>query len=182
MSENTNVIMDDRAVERALTRISYEIIERNKGTRDLVLVGIMRGGVPLAGRLAEKIGANEQTCIPVGELDITPMRDDRKKSPASEDKSRLPDDLENKHVIIVDDVLYTGRSARAAIDSIMLRGRPLSIQLVVLIDRGHRELPIRADYVGKNLPTSSDEQVVVTADGTPEDSVKIIKGKREANA
>lgn len=153
-------IMDEKAIARAITRISFEIIERNKGSENLYLIGLMSRGAYLAERLADKIGSVEGRAVPSGRLDITHFRDD-KRNVASEDKSDIPFDIENKKIVIVDDVIFTGRSSRAAIDAVMSRGRPLLIQLAVLVDRGHRELPIRADYIGKNLPSSRDEIVKV---------------------
>lgn len=156
-------IMDEEALGRALTRIAHEIIERNKGIEDVILVGIRRRGVPLAKRLAQKIGQFEGITPPVGILDITLYRDDlstRTEQPVVQ-KTEVPFDIRGKRVVLVDDVLYTGRTARAALDALIDLGRPQVIQLAVLIDRGHRELPIRADYVGKNVPTSRKEIVEV---------------------
>lgn len=156
-------IMDEETLGRVLTRIAHEIIERNKGIEDVVLVGIRRRGVPLARRLAQKIGQFEGKAPPVGVLDITLYRDDlstRAEQPIVQ-KTEVPFDIRGKKVILVDDVLYTGRTARAALDALIDLGRPQVIQLAVLIDRGHRELPIRADYVGKNVPTSRKEIVEV---------------------
>ncbi len=162
-------IMDDKAVARAITRISYEIVERNRGPHNLCIMGILSRGAELAARIAARIGQIEGGTIEVGLLDITPFRDDRQGgSPAEGDRSQIPFSLTGKRIILVDDVLYTGRSVRAAIDAIMSRGRPQNIQLAVLVDRGHRELPIRPDYIGKNLPTSGEETVkvqVVERDG-----------------
>ncbi len=152
-------VLDEKGVCRCIARLSYEIIEKNKGVDNLCVVGILSRGAELAGRIAEKIAEVENRQVPVGLLDITPCRDDRKSTDA--DRSELSFDITGKKIILVDDVIYTGRSARAAIDAIMKRGRPQNIQLAVLIDRGHRELPIRADYVGKNLPTATNEQVQV---------------------
>lgn len=156
-------IMDEKALDRALTRISHEIIERNKGIEDLVLLGIKTRGVTLAKRLCEKIKDIEEKDLPYGSLDITLHRDDIKNLSAMPKKNstEVNFDITGKRVILVDDVLYTGRTVRAAMDAIIDIGRPLSIQLAVLIDRGHRELPIRPDYVGKNVPTSRSEMVVV---------------------
>ncbi|OPX43251.1 bifunctional protein PyrR [Ruminiclostridium hungatei] len=169
-------IMDESAISRAITRISHEIIEKNKGVEKLVLIGIQRRGVPLAQRIAEKIKSVESREIPVGILDITLYRDDL--SLLSEhpviNGTEINFDIANKKVVLVDDVIYTGRTVRAAIDAIMDINRPQMIQLAVLIDRGHRELPIRADYVGKNVPTSRSEIVhvnVLEIDG--ENSVTI---------
>ena len=158
MNEKTE-IMDEKAMARAIARISYEIIERNKGLSGICIVGVLRRGAVLGKRIAEKLAEVEGKAPPVGILDISPFRDDRQSD--EPDKSEIDFAVENKKIIIIDDVIYTGRSARAAIDAIMERGRPHSIQLAVLIDRGHRELPIRSDYVGKNVPTSSTEDVKV---------------------
>lgn len=155
-------LLNKEEMDRALTRISHEIVERNKGVADLCLVGIQRGGVYLARRLAKRIGDIERTEIPVGSLDITFYRDDlmiRKQPTVS--RTEMPCDVTGRKVVLVDDVFFTGRSIRAALDAIMDMGRPALIQLAVLIDRGHRDLPIRADYVGKNIPTSLDERVEV---------------------
>ncbi|WP_392456175.1 bifunctional pyr operon transcriptional regulator/uracil phosphoribosyltransferase PyrR [Chryseomicrobium aureum] len=159
------VLLDDQAIRRALTRIAHEIIERNKGIDDCVLVGIKTRGAFIAKRLAERIAAIEGKDIQTGELDITLYRDDLTvKTDDQQPLVKLVDiqhDVTNKKIILVDDVLYTGRTVRAAMDAIMDVGRPSQIQLAVLVDRGHRELPIRADYVGKNIPTSSEERIVV---------------------
>lgn len=155
------VIMDENNMKRAVARITYEILERNKGTDDLCVVGIFSRGVALAQRIASKIYELEHEKIPCGALDITAYRDDRKPADTF-DRTKIDFDVKNKNVVIVDDVFYTGRSTRAAIDALIERGRPKSIQLAVLVDRGHRELPIRPDYVGKNLPTSREESVKVS--------------------
>ena len=156
-------IMDEAAINRALTRIAHEIIEKNKGVKDVVLIGIQRRGVPLANRLANNIKKYEGVEVPVGILDITLYRDDL--STLAEhpviNSTDIPFDINGKIVVMVDDVLYTGRTARAAMDALIDLGRPKAIQFAVLVDRGHRELPIRADYVGKNLPTSRNEIVNV---------------------
>ncbi len=156
-------ILDESAMNRALTRIAHEIIEKNKGVDNLVLVGIQRRGVPLAQRIADKIEEVEKKRIPVGVLDITFYRDDLKKSSEHPKVlgTRIDFPLDDKKVVLVDDVIYTGRTARAAIDAIMDLGRPMRIQLAVLVDRGHRELPIRPDFVGKNVPTSRNEIINV---------------------
>lgn len=156
-------IMDEKALDRALTRISHEIIERNKGTEDIALIGIKTRGVLLAQRLASKIKSIEGNEVPVGILDITNYRDDIKKDINTSEKSETTVEfsISGKRVILVDDVLYTGRTVRAAMDAVVDLGRPMNIQLAVLIDRGHRELPIRADFVGKNVPTSRSEIVIV---------------------
>lgn len=157
------IIMDESGIMRAITRISHEIIEKNKGIDDLVFIGIQRRGVPLAKMIANKIKEVEGKEIPVGILDITLYRDDL--SMLSEhpviNGTEINFPLVGKKVVLVDDVLYTGRTARAAIDAILDIGRPKMIQLAILVDRGHRELPIRADYVGKNVPTSRSEIVHV---------------------
>lgn len=156
-------IMDQEGIRRALTRIAHEIIERNKGTEDLALVGIRRRGVPLAERLAAKIREIEGKEVPVGVLDITLYRDDLSTlghQPLVQ-RTEVPFPVTDRKIVLVDDVIYTGRTTRAAMDAIMDLGRPRLIQLAVLVDRGHRELPIRADYVGKNVPTSRREVVAV---------------------
>jgi pyrimidine operon attenuation protein/uracil phosphoribosyltransferase len=157
------VVMEARDMDRALTRIAHEILERNKGISDLVLIGIKSRGEVLAERLAAKIKSIEGTEVPCGALDITFYRDDTDThQPAkAPEQTELPFDVTGKKVILVDDVLYTGRSARAAIDEIIDFGRPTAIQLAVLVDRGHREFPIHADYVGKNIPSSVKEEVLV---------------------
>ena len=174
------VIMDAKAMQRAVARISYEIIERNKGVNGLCVIGVMSRGVNLAQRVAQKIEEVEGNRIPLGMLDITPYRDDRPANAPHCDRTELPFEVEGKKIVLVDDVIFTGRSVRAAIDALMDKGRPRTIQLAVLVDRGHRELPIRADFVGKNVPTSSEEQVVVRVkevDG--EDQVVILEEAAE---
>lgn len=163
MSIESHVIMDETAIRRALTRIAHEILERNRGIEDCVLAGIKTRGVFLAKRLAERLEEIEGKAIPCVELDVTAYRDDRAKETdgAKAKTASFPVSIQNKKVILLDDVLYTGRTIRAAMDAIMDSGRPESIQLAVLADRGHRELPIRADYVGKNVPTSKSEQIEV---------------------
>lgn len=155
------IIMDESNMKRAIARITYEILERNKGTEDLCVVGIFSRGVALAERIASKIYELENEKIPCGALDITAYRDDKKPADTA-DRTAIDFDVRNKNVVIVDDVFYTGRSTRAAIDALIEKGRPKSIQLAVLVDRGHRELPVRPDYVGKNLPTSREESVKVS--------------------
>ena len=154
------VIMDENQIKRAIARISYEIIERNKGTKDIVIIGIMSGGVHIARRIAEKLRELEGFDGGVGILDITAFRDDEKNVPDS-DKTNIDFSIKDKSVVLVDDVIYTGRTARAAIDCLLKQGRPANIQLAAVIDRGHRELPIRPDFVGKNIPTSREELVSV---------------------
>jgi pyrimidine operon attenuation protein/uracil phosphoribosyltransferase len=158
------VLLTSREIKRALARIAHEIVERNKGAEDVVLVGMRTRGVPLAKRIAEIIEGFEGTPIPVGTLDIGLYRDDISPSElksANQSHTDIPTSITDRQVILVDDVLYTGRSIRAAMDALMDLGRPKAIQLAVLIDRGHRELPIRADYVGKNIPSSKDEEIQV---------------------
>ncbi len=160
-------IMDERAMARALMRIGHEIVEHNKGTNDLVLIGVRRRGVPLAQRLSRLIAVIDGCApIPVGELDIAFYRDDLTQRAAQPRvlSSSFPFKVEGKTAILVDDVIYTGRTIRAALDALMDQGRAQRVQLAVLIDRGHRELPIRPDYVGKNVPTSSEELVAVRVD------------------
>ncbi|GED70676.1 bifunctional protein PyrR [Brevibacillus reuszeri] len=163
---NKSVIMDEAAIRRALTRIAHEIIERNKGVEDCIIVGIKTRGIYLAQRLVERIEMIENVKVPVGELDITFYRDDlqHKSEDAVLQGSSLPSQITGKTVILVDDVLYTGRTVRAALDALIDNGRPRMIQLAVLVDRGHRELPIRPDFVGKNVPTARTEIVDVQLD------------------
>lgn len=153
-------IMDEKAMQRAIARISFEIIERNRGTDNLCILGILRRGAVIARRIARKIEEIEGRPVDAGVLDITPYRDDINGF-SSTDLSEIPFPLVGRNVVLVDDVIHTGRSVRAAIDAVMSRGRPQTIQLAALIDRGHRELPIRPDYVGKNAPTSNSELVHV---------------------
>lgn len=169
-------LLDEKAVKRSLIRISHEIVERNKGVDDIVLIGIKRRGCPIAQRIADEIMDIEGVKIPVGSVDITFYRDDlnhNEETPRVENIN-LGVDIQNKKVIIVDDVLFTCRTVRAAMDAVIDVGRPNAIQLAVLIDRGHKELPIRADYVGKNIPTSKNEKIEVNIlELDNEDSVKI---------
>ena len=164
------VLMDSEGIRRALTRIAHEIVEKNKGVDNIVLVGIRTRGVPIAERLAENIEKIEGQKPPVGVLDITLYRDDLSTlayQPIVR-PTELPVDITGKIVVLVDDVLYTGRTIRAALDAVIDNGRPKTIQLAVLVDRGHRELPSRADFVGKNVPTSSKEVVSVQLQSTDE--------------
>ncbi|XKE77610.1 bifunctional pyr operon transcriptional regulator/uracil phosphoribosyltransferase PyrR [Cytobacillus firmus] len=165
MQQQKAIVLDDQAIRRALTRIAHEIIEKNKGIENCILIGIRTRGIYLANRLAEKIEQIEGAKIEVGELDITLYRDDLTKKTENQEPlvkgSDVPKDINDQKVILIDDVLYTGRTVRAALDALIDIGRPSQIQLAVLVDRGHRELPIRADYVGKNIPTSSSEKIVV---------------------
>jgi pyrimidine operon attenuation protein/uracil phosphoribosyltransferase len=173
--EPGRIVLDARDVARALTRISHEILERNKGARDLVLLGIPSRGVPLAERIGAKIAAVEGIDVPVGSLDVTMYRDDLRLKPARTLlHTEIPADLDGRTVVLVDDVLFSGRTIRAALDALTEIGRPAAVRLAVLVDRGHRELPIRADFVGKNLPTSLVERVRVTvAEIDGEDAVTI---------
>jgi pyrimidine operon attenuation protein/uracil phosphoribosyltransferase len=175
MSEK--IVMTAEDIRRTLARISHEIIERNKTTENLVLVGIHTRGVPLAKRLSDNIASFEKTSPPVGALDFSSHRDDLNGSGGNDvlKNTDIPADIDGKSVVLVDDVLYTGRSIRAAMDTLIDLGRPRSIQLAVLIDRGHREMPIRADYVGKNIPSARHEDIkvhLVETDGV--DNVAII--------
>lgn len=159
-------LMDAAAVKRSLVRMTHELLEKNKGADGIVLVGIKRRGVPLAHMLMENIAAFDGTRIPVGHIDVTLYRDDLSEEdhvPHVSD-SDIPVDVTGKTVVLVDDVIYTGRTCRAAIEAVFAYGRPAAIRLAVLIDRGHRELPIRPDFVGKNIPTSRDEVVSVMVD------------------
>lgn len=164
------VIMDETAIRRALTRIAHEIVEKNKGIDDCVIVGIRTRGIYLANRVAERIREIEGKPVPVRELDITQYRDDRLEAAATNAEAaaslgeleRVKFTTKDKIIILFDDVLYTGRTIRAAMDALMDCGRPRSIQLAVLVDRGHRELPIRPDFIGKNVPTSRQEQIQVS--------------------
>jgi len=165
MTDKSTVILDKSGVTRALTRIAHEILENNKGTDGLVLVGIRSGGVFLAEQISDRIMEIEGVKIPLGAVDITMYRDDlgtRGNLPVG--KTDIPFALDGQRVILVDDVLFTGRTIRAAMDALMDFGRPSAIQLAVLIDRGHRELPIRSDYNGRNVPTARDEKVLVEFD------------------
>lgn len=175
------IVLDKAAIERTLNRIVHEILERNKGVEDLVFVGIRTCGAHLAKRLAKKVHEIEKKEVPVGILDITLYRDDlrTKKEQPSLRKTEIPFPVTDKKVILVDDVLFTCRTIRAALDSLMDLGRPSLIQLAVLVDRGHKELPIRADYVGKNIPTSLKESVEVLLEEEGfDDRVIILEEKR----
>ena len=169
-------LLDDNAIRRSLIRISHEIIEKNKGIENVVLIGIKTRGVPVATRIANKIEAIEGQRVDAGEMDITLYRDDLSKKQIDPvvNSTKIDFDITDKTVILVDDVLYTGRTVRSALDALMDIGRPKAIQLAVLVDRGHRELPIRADYVGKNVPTSRNEIISVKLmECDKEDSVSI---------
>jgi pyrimidine operon attenuation protein / uracil phosphoribosyltransferase len=181
-TDRSRTVLDARDITRALTRIAHEILERNRGADDLVLLGIPSRGVPLAERIAERMASVEGVSVPVGSLDVTMYRDDLRLKPA---RTLMPTDIppgciDGKIVVLVDDVLYSGRTIRAALDALTEVGRPQGVQLAVLVDRGHRELPIRADFVGKNLPTSLAERVRVSLeaiDGV--DSVSILDNRLE---
>jgi pyrimidine operon attenuation protein/uracil phosphoribosyltransferase len=175
-------ILSSLEIARIIVRVSHEILEKNKGSKEIALVGIRTGGVYLAERIRQKIQEIDSVSVPIGELDITLYRDDLrlKKEYPKIQKTSIPFDLENLKVILVDDVLFTGRTVRAAMDELIDFGRPQQIQLAVLIDRGHRELPIRADYVGKNLPTAKSEKVNVRWQEMGEaDQVFVIKNEEE---
>jgi pyrimidine operon attenuation protein/uracil phosphoribosyltransferase len=180
MAATERMVLDAQGVERALARVTHEILERNKGVEDLVFIGVRSLGVEIAERLAAKAAAIEGVQVPRGVIDITLYRDDLSRAgqqPAVKGTD-IPFPIDDREVVLVDDVLYTGRTVRAALDALMDLGRPRSVQLAVLIDRGHRELPIRADYVGKNLPTAVNESVQVRLkerDGR--DEVVLIRGE-----
>lgn len=160
MAATTTVILDQPGIARALTRIAHEILERNKGTEDLVLVGIRSGGDHLARMLRDRIAEIEGQQLPLGAVDITMYRDDfGSRGPRPVGKTEIPFPLDERKVVLVDEVIFTGRTIRAALDALIDLGRPRSIQLAVLVDRGHRELPIRPDYVGRNVPTAREEDI-----------------------
>ena len=171
-------VLDASDISRALSRISHEILERNKGADDLVLLGIPSRGVPLADRIAERIAAVEGATVASGALDITMYRDDLRLKPARTLlPTQIPDEgIDDKIVVLVDDVLFSGRTIRAALDALNDVGRPRGVQLAVLVDRGHRELPIRADFVGKNLPTSLVQRVRVHLTGVDDEDAVVIEG------
>ncbi|MGQ0811756.1 MAG: bifunctional pyr operon transcriptional regulator/uracil phosphoribosyltransferase PyrR [Nitrospiraceae bacterium] len=170
------LLMDAGDIARALTRIAHEILERNKGVHEVALVGIRTGGVHLAHRLARRIQDIESVSVPIGELDITLYRDDlslRKDQPVLR-KTTVPFNISDLKVVLVDDVLFTGRTIRAAMDGLIDLGRPDEIQLAVLVDRGHRQLPIKANYIGKNIPTSKEETIQVLLEEEGEDDRVVI--------
>ena len=173
-------IMDAQGVKRTLTRMAHELLERNKGIKNMALVGIRTKGYFLALRLAAEIKEIEKYDIPVGALDVTFYRDDTSRMTKEVQKTEIPFDVKDQRIILVDDVLYTGRSTRAALDALIDLGRPKVIQLAVLVDRGHRELPIRADYAGKNIPTAGNQEVkvILTEAGDEEDGVILINGEK----
>lgn len=174
MTEKT-LLMDEIAVSRAIKRISHEIVERNKGVENIVLVGVVTRGVPFAEKIARSIQEFEGVSLPVGSVDISFYRDDVKRIAPSPvlNGCDIPCDVNDKHIVLCDDVLYTGRTARAAMEAVLSLGRPKTIQLAILVDRGHRELPIRADYVGKNVPTTHSETISVSFPET--DGVQNVK-------
>ena len=161
MDEEVSAVMDEDEMRRAITRIAHEIVERNKGAENLVVIGIQNRGVPLGQRLAQLVGEIEGTHVQFGSLNIALYRDDFEIRHPAVGRTDIPFDINGKNVVLVDEVLYTGRTTRSAMDAIVDMGRPAKVQLAVLVDRGHRELPIRPDYVGKNLPTSREQQVEV---------------------
>lgn len=174
--DRKRIIMDEKAMQRAIARIAYEILERNKGAENLCVVGILTRGAVLGKRISDKLSELEKVSVPFGTIDITPYRDDIVAMNHIE-KTDISFEVKDKNVVLVDDVIFTGRSSRAAIDALIQRGRPQSIQLAVLVDRGHRELPIRPDYVGKNLPTARNELVKVSVKESDEnDFVAIYNG------
>ena len=179
MKHRDRVVLDAPGIGRAMSRVAHEIVERNKGLSDLILIGIRTRGVYLAHRLADKLKEIEGRVLPVGALDITLYRDDlsAKLNQPAVQKTEIEFDITDKKIILVDDVLYTGRTIRAAMDGLIDFGRPREIQLAVLVDRGHRELPIRANFVGKSLPTSEDEEVkVLLKEEGENDCVKVENG------
>lgn len=171
----TKEVVDDITMNRAITRITYEIIERNNELNQVVLAGIKTRGVHLAHRIQKRLAQLEQIDIPVAEIDTKPFRDDKKSQ--EEDTTLIPVDITDRQVILIDDVLYTGRTIRAAIDNLVSHGRPSRVSLAVLVDRGHRELPIRTDYIGKNIPTSRTEEIIVEMTETDGQDRILIKGE-----
>ena len=171
----TKEVVDDITMNRAITRITYEIIERNKELNQVVLAGIKTRGVHLAHRIQKRLAQLEQIDIPVAEIDTKPFRDDKKSQ--EEDTTLIPVDITDRQVILIDDVLYTGRTIRAAIDNLVSHGRPSRVSLAVLVDRGHRELHIRTDYIGKNIPTSRSEEIIVEMTETDGQDRILIKGE-----
>jgi pyrimidine operon attenuation protein/uracil phosphoribosyltransferase len=179
--ERHSVVMDADRISRALTRIAHEIVERNRGIEDLALIGVRTRGVHLARRLARNLRDITGQDVPTGALDITLYRDDLMRTAVGPQplvrRTEIPFSIDNRKILLVDDVLYTGRTTRAALDALIDFGRPREIQLIVLVDRGHRELPIKADYVGKNLPTSSEESVqVCLEESDTRDEVVLLTG------
>ncbi|MBI2844049.1 MAG: bifunctional pyr operon transcriptional regulator/uracil phosphoribosyltransferase PyrR [Armatimonadetes bacterium] len=181
--ENGNQVMDADEIRRAVTRIAHEIIEKNKGAENLAVIGIQSRGVPLAKRLVDLIEQIEGASVPIGSLNVALYRDDyaTRLAPTTVGKTEISFDVTDKSIVLVDEVLFTGRTIRSALDAIMDMGRPAEIQLAVLVDRGHRELPIRADYVGKNLPTSRREHVHVHLKETDEEDKVVIRKEPEGS-
>lgn len=177
-AQPSRVVLDDGDISRALTRITHEILERNRGSVDLILLGIPTRGVQLARRIASRMSEVEGRTITPGALDITMYRDDLRLHPARAlEHTDIPDDIDGKTVVLIDDVLFSGRTIRAALDALNDLGRPRAVQLAVLVDRGHRQLPIRADFVGKNLPTSLAENVKVRVAELDDLDEVVIAGK-----
>lgn len=176
-----NILMSSEDVRRAIVRVAHEVVEQNRGCHDLMLVGMRTRGVPLAQRLAAAIRDFEGEDVPVGALDIGLYRDDlpARGTSVNIQPSELPQDIADKRVVLVDDVLFTGRSIRAALDALIDYGRPQRIQLAVLVDRGHRELPIRADFVGKNIPTSREDEVAVRLEETDGTDQVLVTERRD---
>ncbi len=176
-----NILMSSEDVRRAIVRVAHEVVEQNRGCQDLMLVGMRTRGVPLAQRLAAAIRDFEGEDVPVGALDIGLYRDDlpARGTSVNIQPSELPEDIADKRVVLVDDVLFTGRSIRAALDALIDYGRPQRIQLAVLVDRGHRELPIRADFVGKNIPTSREDEVAVQLEETDGTDQVLVTERRD---
>nr|MCW2728703.1 bifunctional pyr operon transcriptional regulator/uracil phosphoribosyltransferase PyrR [Aeromicrobium sp.] len=178
LDQTARTVLDEQDISRALTRITHEILERNRDSSGLVLLGIPTRGVHLARRIAERMSEVEDRTITAGALDITMYRDDLRLKPARAlEHTEIPDDIDGKVVVLIDDVLFSGRTIRAALDALNELGRPKAVQLAVLIDRGHRELPIRADFVGKNLPTSLVERVKVSLVETDDLDAVAIRGE-----
>lgn len=176
-------VLDANDISRAVKRMAHEIIERNAGLDDVVIIGLERGGVPIAEALATALVSIENVEVPLGSVDASFHRDDIASGPVLPEVTQIPFSVTDKHVVLCDDVLYTGRTVRAALDAVTDFGRPRTIQLAVLVDRGHRELPIRPDYIGKNLPTSNEESVRATLDGVYlGDRVEIDDGTREGDS
>lgn len=180
MSAIISRIMDEEAVQRAVKRIAHEILEKQTNIENIRLIGVYRRGVPLAERIAQEVFTISGVKMPVGRVDVTPFRDDMSYDilRSTSARSSFPSSIAGRCVIIVDDVLFTGRTARAAIDAVLTRGRPDNIQLAVLVDRGHRELPIRADYVGKNVPTAQNERIVVRIPPYDDETNVILKAQQ----
>jgi pyrimidine operon attenuation protein / uracil phosphoribosyltransferase len=181
LPEEAVQVMTADDIRRALTRIAHEIIEKNRGAEGLVLVGIQRKGTPLAGRIRDLIRQFEGVEVPVGSLDITLYRDDVLDKPHEVRSTQIPVDVSGKTLVLVDEVFFTGRTSRAALDAVIDFGRPGAVQLAVLVDRGHRELPIRPDYVGKNLPTARREHVLVRLTELDEEDAVYIEKAPEAH-